>query len=111
MNTKQTLKHFFDYDNFRGQQEAVINHINSGGHALVLMPTGMGKSICFQVPGMMMQGLTLVISPLIALMKDQVDGLCARGIDAAYINSSLGKGERGKTIQRALRMENLNFYT
>lgn len=79
---------------FRASQEDIILHVLSGRHCLVLMPTGMGKSLCYQLPALMMDGLTVVISPLISLMKDQVDSLLERGIDAAYVNSSLGKAER-----------------
>ncbi len=79
---------------FRASQKDIILHVLSGRHCLVLMPTGMGKSMCYQLPALLMNGLTVVISPLISLMKDQVDSLLERGIDAAYINSSLGKAER-----------------
>ena len=94
MNPNQILKQFFGHDQFRGCQEAVIERLAGGGHTLVIMPTGAGKSICYQVPAMTGDGLTLVISPLIALMKDQVDGLQKRGIDAAFINSSLDRKGR-----------------
>lgn len=101
MTPSKALKRYFGHNAFRGQQEDVIQHVLDGQHALVIMPTGMGKSLCFQVPALIHKGtdetqppLTLVISPLIALMKDQVDALVARGIDAAFINSSLGRRER-----------------
>jgi len=96
MAPQQILKQYFGYDDFRGQQGAVIEHVMSGRHALVIMPTGMGKSLCFQIPALLGDGLTVVISPLIALMKDQVDGLLARGIDATFINSSLNRNAREK---------------
>ena len=96
MTPQQILKQYFGYDDFRGQQGTVIDHMLEGRHALVIMPTGMGKSLCFQIPALLGDGLTLVISPLIALMKDQVDGLVARGIDATFINSSLNRKEREK---------------
>jgi len=93
-NLRRELREHFGFDEFRPSQEAIIRRVLDGGHALSLMPTGMGKSLCFQLPALILPDLTLVISPLIALMKDQVDGLVRRGIDAAFINSSLGKRER-----------------
>ncbi|MGJ5640934.1 DNA helicase RecQ [Formosa sp. S-31] len=83
-----TLKKHFGYDAFRAQQQAIIEHVLEGNDTLVIMPTGGGKSMCFQVPALLFEGVTLVISPLIALMKDQVDGLKANGISANYFNSS-----------------------
>lgn len=103
MQPIEILKTHFGYDSFRGQQEQVIQHVVSGRHALVIMPTGQGKSLCYQIPALLMQdrakqgeleSLTIVLSPLIALMKDQVDVLVSRGIDSTYINSSLGRDER-----------------
>jgi ATP-dependent DNA helicase RecQ len=88
------LKKLFGFDEFRGDQKAIIENALSGHHTLVLMPTGMGKSVCYQLPSKLQPGLTLVISPLIALMKDQVDKSVARGIRAAQINSALTKNER-----------------
>ena len=88
------LKKSFKLESFRTSQERVINNILSGNHSLVLMPTGMGKSLCYQLPAVMKQGLTVVISPLISLMKDQVDSMKRLGLDAVYINSSLSKPER-----------------
>ena len=83
------LKANFGFESFRGQQEDVIRRVLAGGDALLLMPTGGGKSLCYQLPALAMDGVTLVISPLIALMKDQVDGLNANGIAARFINSTL----------------------
>ena len=83
------LKRHFGYDQFRPGQEAIINNALAGRHGLVVMPTGGGKSLCYQLPALAIGGLTLVISPLIALMQDQVDGLRANGIPAAFLNSSL----------------------
>ncbi len=89
-----TLKKYFGYDTFREHQQEVIETVLSGKDALVIMPTGGGKSICFQLPALLFDKLTIVISPLIALMKDQVDGLRANGINAAYFNSSISKQEQ-----------------
>ncbi len=83
------LKQHFGYDEFRPRQETIISNALAGRHSLVIMPTGGGKSLCYQLPALALGGLTLVISPLIALMKDQVDGLRANGIAAEFINSSL----------------------
>ncbi len=83
------LKAHFGFDSFRGQQEAVVRRVLAGGDSLLLMPTGGGKSLCYQLPALAMEGVTLVISPLIALMKDQVDGLNANGIAARFINSTV----------------------
>ena len=83
------LKANFGFESFRGQQEVVIRRVLAGGDSLLLMPTGGGKSLCYQLPALAMDGVTLVISPLIALMKDQVDGLNANGIAARFINSTL----------------------
>lgn len=88
-----TLKEYFGYEKFRPLQEKIITSVVNGNDNLVIMPTGGGKSICFQLPAMVLEGVTLVISPLIALMKDQVDGLNANGISAAYLNSSQTQDE------------------
>ncbi len=87
------LKEFFGYTSFRGNQETVIRNILSGRNTFVIMPTGAGKSLCYQLPAMMREGLAIVISPLIALMKNQVDQLNAYGIHARFLNSTLSKGE------------------
>lgn len=93
-NLQSVLKDVFGYDSFRGEQETIIKETLSGKNTLVLMPTGMGKSLCYQLPAKILSGLTLVISPLIALMKDQVDVAVQKGFKAAYINSSLNRKER-----------------
>ncbi|MFH1611156.1 MAG: RecQ family ATP-dependent DNA helicase, partial [Patescibacteria group bacterium] len=95
------LKTHFGYDSFRPLQKEIIDTIISGQDSLVLMPTGGGKSLCFQLPALTLPGITLVISPLIALMKDQVDTLCANGISAAFLNSSLTIKEQASIMQRA----------
>jgi ATP-dependent DNA helicase RecQ len=88
------LRTVFGHAAFQGSQQAIIDRTLAGGHSLVLMPTGGGKSLCYQLPAVMLSGLTVVLSPLIAPMKDQVDALTRRGIDAGFINSSLSKQER-----------------
>lgn len=88
-----TLKEIFGYHNFRGNQEKIINNLLAGKNTFVIMPTGAGKSLCYQLPALVMPGTAIVISPLIALMKNQVDQLVAHGINAQFLNSTLTKGE------------------
>ncbi len=90
---KAKLKEIFGYGHFRGNQEIVIRNILNGRNTFVIMPTGAGKSLCYQLPAMVKDGLAIVISPLIALMKNQVDQLNAYGINARFLNSTLSKGE------------------
>ena len=97
---KQTLHDHFGYKEFRLNQEAIINTVLAGKDAVVLMPTGGGKSICYQLPALHFEGLTLVVSPLIALMKDQVDALRLNGIPAAFLNSSLPPAEQQVVMQQ-----------
>lgn len=91
------LSTIWGYNDFRGQQRAIIEHVSAGGDALVLMPTGGGKSLCYQVPALMREGVTIVISPLIALMHDQVQALEQLGVRAGYLNSSQTPHERHDT--------------
>ncbi|EZH75359.1 ATP-dependent DNA helicase RecQ [Aquimarina atlantica] len=95
-----TLKEYFGYDSFRPLQQDIITSVFAGDDNLVIMPTGGGKSICYQLPALLLPGVTLVISPLIALMKDQVDGLLANGIKAAFINSSQTETEQQDIYQK-----------
>jgi ATP-dependent DNA helicase RecQ len=90
---REKLKELFGYTQFRGNQETVIRNLLSGKNTFVIMPTGAGKSLCYQLPAMIRDGLAIVISPLIALMKNQVDSLNAYGINARFLNSTLSKGE------------------
>ena len=105
MEKHEVLKKHFGHRKFREGQEEIINQILSGRDVLGIMPTGAGKSICYQVPALMMEGITLVISPLISLMQDQVISLRESGINAAYINSSLSAAEYFRTMDRAANSE------
>ncbi|MBQ4819521.1 DNA helicase RecQ [Aquimarina sp. MMG016] len=100
-----TLKEYFGYDSFRPLQQEIIDSIFDSKDNLVIMPTGGGKSICYQLPALLLPGITLVISPLIALMKDQVDGLKANGISAAFVNSSQTENEQQDIYQKLLDKE------
>jgi ATP-dependent DNA helicase RecQ len=99
------LKNHFGYPGFRPGQEEVIDALLAGRDVLAVMPTGAGKSLCYQIPAMLLEGLTVVISPLISLMKDQVSALLDAGIPAACLNSSLSSGEYAETMSRAVRGE------
>lgn len=90
---KEKLKQIFGYSQFRGTQETIIRNLLDGKNTFVIMPTGAGKSLCYQLPAMVKEGLAIVISPLIALMKNQVDQMNAYGVNARFLNSTLGKGE------------------
>jgi ATP-dependent DNA helicase RecQ len=99
---EQILKKYFGYDSFLPLQAEIIDHLMAGNDTLALMPTGGGKSVCFQVPALMREGITIVISPLIALMKDQVEALRANGIEAAFLNSTLTIQEEKEITQQSL---------
>jgi ATP-dependent DNA helicase RecQ len=96
----EVLQRVFGYSSFRGEQEAIVNHVIDGGDALVLMPTGGGKSLCFQVPALVREGVGVVISPLIALMQDQVDALQSLGVQAGFLNSTQSFEQR-QEVERA----------
>ncbi len=96
------LQRVFGYPSFRGQQQAVVEQVSAGGDALVLMPTGGGKSLCYQIPALLRPGTGIVVSPLIALMQDQVESLRAVGVAAAFLNSSLDAGAQREVEQQLL---------
>lgn len=121
---KATLKKVFGYDNFRGNQEQIIENVMKGENTFVIMPTGAGKSLCYQLPAIIKEGTAIVISPLIALMKNQVDQMNAVGINAKFLNSTLNKTEINKVKRETLagevkllyvapesltKLENINF--
>jgi ATP-dependent DNA helicase RecQ len=93
-DASEVLRRVFGYDSFRGQQLEIIEHVAAGGDALVLMPTGAGKSLCYQIPALLRQGTGVVVSPLIALMQDQVDAMCELGVRAGFLNSTQDPGAR-----------------
>ena len=101
MTKYDVLQQYYGYHSFREGQEVLIDHILEGKDALGIMPTGAGKSVCYQVPALLLPGITLVISPLISLMKDQVQSLNQAGVHAAYINSSLTENQIAKALTLA----------
>ncbi|MCB9234587.1 MAG: DNA helicase RecQ [Bacteroidia bacterium] len=105
INLKGALKKYFGFDEFRGKQEAVIKNLLAGNDTFVIMPTGAGKSLCYQLPATIMEGTALVISPLIALMKNQVDQLNSHGIEAGFLNSSMNRAEYDAVKQKAINQE------
>ncbi len=104
----ETLAHVFGYPAFVGQQEGIVEHVIGGGDAFVLAPTGGGKSVCYQLPALHREGTAVVVSPLISLMKDQVDALLQLGVSAAYLNSSLAP-EDASAVLRRLRAGELDL--
>lgn len=98
---EQALKILFGYDSFRAGQKSVIDSILAGRDAFAVMPTGAGKSVCYQIPAVLLPGITLVVSPLISLMQDQVKALNEAGVPAAFINSSLSEKDYNETIRKA----------
>ena len=101
----EVLESVFGYRAFRGQQETIIRHVLEGKDALVLMPTGGGKSLCYQIPALLRPGVGVVISPLIALMQDQVDALGQLGVRAAFLNSTLDAASESRIEAQARRGE------
>ena len=101
-NALEILNSLYGYENFRGHQAQIIEHVSAGNNALVLMPTGGGKSICYQIPSMLREGVGIIISPLIALMQDQVDAMQQLGVRAAFLNSSLSHSEQNVIEQQLL---------
>lgn len=99
------LKKVFGYNNFRGQQKEIIDNLLSGQDAVVLMPTGGGKSLCYQIPALCVEGLAVVISPLIALMQDQVVSLQSYGIRAEFLNSSLSSQQAHLVFEKIKNKE------
>lgn len=100
-DARAILKTIFNFDRFRGDQEKIVNSVIAGNNALILMPTGGGKSLCYQIPALARSGTAIVISPLIALMKDQVDALLKKDVKVAFLNSSISKSEQ-KSIEKEL---------
>src|SRR4051812_11548947 len=100
-DARETLSRVFRYPAFRPGQSAAVNSLLRGRDTVVILPTGGGKSLCYQVPAVMLPGMTIVVSPLISLMRDQVRALERKGISAAFINSALTPGEASDVLVRA----------
>ena len=100
-NPHSILKKFFGYDSFRPGQEQIVQRLLAGQDVLAVMPTGAGKSICYQVPALLLPGITLVVSPLVSLMKDQVGALVQAGVAAAFLNNSLTDNQKALMLHRA----------
>ena len=103
------LKNTFGYDEFRGFQAEVIEHVSQGGDALVLMPTGGGKSLTYQIPAMLRAGVGVVVSPLIALMQDQVMALSEAGVRAAFLNSSMSSADARRSSGACAGASSISF--
>ena len=95
------LKKVFGYDSFRPGQEDIVRRLLDGQDVLAVMPTGAGKSICYQVPALLLPGITIVVSPLVSLMKDQVGALVQAGVAAAFLNNSLTDNQKALMLRRA----------
>ena len=108
MDIRQTLRQYFGYNEFRHNQQEIIENVLAKKDSIVLMPTGGGKSLCYQIPALVFEGVTIVVSPLIALMKDQVDALKLNGVAAAFLNSSQSAAEQS-TIIRMLKNNQLKL--
>src|ERR1041385_5143297 len=102
-DARAALREYFAYPGFRPGQESAVESVLAGRDTLVVLPTGGGKSLCYQVPALMLPKLTIVISPLISLMKDQVDALTARGLPATFVNSTLTASQVSDRLARAVR--------
>src|SRR5438445_4855596 len=105
MELSEALKEHFGYDTFRKGQEAIVRSVLSGRPTIAILPTGGGKSLCYQLPALLMDGTAVVVSPLIALMKDQVDKLRAMGVAATFVNSSLDPAESRARLATVARGE------
>ena len=103
MTKQEILRRYYGYDTFRPGQEQIVDEILAGKDVLCVMPTGAGKSVCYQVPALLKPGVAIVISPLISLMKDQVGALVQNGIRAAYLNSSLSAAQQSRVFAELAR--------
>src|SRR5579859_5586451 len=108
MTTEQILQNYFGFENFRAGQKEIIESILQGHDTLAILPTGAGKSLCYQIPGLVFDGTTIVISPLISLMKDQVEKLENHGISAIFLNTSIDESELQKRLI-ALQLGKVKF--